>query len=143
MNAIAHGVDIVEVSRIEAMIERHPERFLDRCFTPGEQRYCDASTKRYAEHYAARFAVKESVLKALGTGWRSGIAWTDVEVIRRVSGEPGIALNGIACRRAHEAGIRAWLVSISHTRALAIASVIGLGESALDQPPAGVSSAED
>lgn len=126
MNAIAHGIDLVEVARIARMLAEHGESFLDRCFTPAERRYAQGSARR-DEHLAARFAAKEAVLKALGTGWRSGIAWTDVEVVSQASGAPTLALRGHAAQIARERGITAWLVSLSHTEHYAAASVIALG----------------
>ena len=130
VSLISHGVDIVETARIAKMLADHPERFLERCFTAGERTYCDRNTVRRAEHYGARFAAKEAVLKALGTGWAGGIAWTDIEVTRAESGEPGIRLTGEAGRIAHSKGIRRWIVSLSHAggaTGYALASVIGLG----------------
>jgi len=125
-----HGVDLVEPERIASMIERHGERLLSRLFTDAERAYCEANAKRRMEHYAARFAAKEAVLKAIGTGWRGGIAWTDVEVTRSTSGAPGLRLCGETGRIADEIGIADWRISISHTPKMAIASVIGLGRSA-------------
>jgi holo-[acyl-carrier protein] synthase len=116
------------VERIARMLDTHPERFRDRVFTPGEIAYCEASRKRSAEHFAARFAAKEAVLKALGTGWRDGIAWTDIEVRRNPAGAPSIWLSGEARRLAEARGITCWLLSISHTSSLAQASVIATGE---------------
>jgi holo-[acyl-carrier protein] synthase len=121
---MVHGVDIVEVGRIAEMVEQHGERFLTRCFTAGELAYCGAG-KRRDEHLAARFAAKEAVLKALGTGWRSGIAWTDVEVQKLPSGAPALVLHGRAAELAQERGIGTWALSLSHTAAYAVASVIG------------------
>lgn len=125
MNPIVHGIDLVEVQRIADLMQRHPQRARDRLFTPAEQAYCDASVKRRFEHYAARFAAKEAVLKALGTGWSGGIEWTDVEVTRSVSGEPGIRLSGQAAQIALSLGITRWMLSMSHTGTHAISSVIG------------------
>jgi holo-[acyl-carrier protein] synthase len=119
-----HGIDIVEVPRIAEMIERHGEHFLARCFTAAELAYCQAG-KRRDEHLAARFAAKEAVLKALGTGWRSGIAWTDVEVQKLPSGQPTLLLHNRAAELAREQGISSWALSLSHTAAYAVASVIG------------------
>lgn len=124
---LAHGIDLIEVERIARMLSEHPERFRDRVFTPDEIAYCESSRKRAAEHFAARFAAKEAVLKALGTGWRDGIAWTDIEVRRDPAGAPSIRLSGEAQRVAESKGITGWLVSISHTASLAQASVIGTG----------------
>ena len=127
MRIIGHGVDIVEVARIGAMLEEHGERFLARCFTPGERGYAIAR-KRAAEHLAGRFAAKEAVLKALGTGWRSGIAWTDVEVHLLPSGQPELELHRVASGAARQRGITEWQLSISHTEVYAVASVIASGE---------------
>jgi len=127
MRIIGHGVDIVEVKRIAEMVERHADHFLDRVFTAGENSYAASSPRRRAEHLAGRFAAKEAALKALGTGWRSGIAWTDVEVRLEPSGRPNLVLHGAAESAALASGITAWHVSISHTDDLAIASVIGEG----------------
>jgi holo-[acyl-carrier protein] synthase len=124
MATIGHGIDIVETARIGEMLREHGKHFLDRCFTPAEQAYCAANTKRYIEHLAGRFAAKEAVLKAIGTGWRGGIAWTDIEVLRAESGQPSIRLHGESQRIADALGIRRWLVSISHVTTHATASVI-------------------
>ncbi len=126
MGAIAHGVDIVEVSRIAEMRASHGQQFLDRCFTPGEQAYC-LERRRAEEHLAGRFAAKEAVLKAMGLGLRGGMVWTDVEVTRTEEGAPGIRLHGRAAELARERGIGSWLLSISHTSTNAMASAIGLG----------------
>ncbi|MGI9013922.1 MAG: holo-ACP synthase [Phycisphaerales bacterium] len=124
---IGHGIDAVEVSRIAGMLAEHGNRFRDRCFTSAEQAYCDANPRRTAEHFAARFAAKEAVFKALGTGWRDGMAWTDIEVVRdNASGRPSIALHNAALRCAGERGIGGWHVSLTHTQTLAMASVIAV-----------------
>ncbi|MCL4222541.1 MAG: holo-ACP synthase [Phycisphaerales bacterium] len=125
MQAIAHGVDIVEVARIAEMWASHGQQFLDRCFTPGEQAYC-LERRRVEEHLAARFAAKEAVLKALGLGLRGGIVWTDVEVTRSKDGAPGVVLHGRAADISCARGITSWLLSISHTSTHAMASAIGL-----------------
>lgn len=125
MHPVAHGIDLVSIRRIERLLERHRDRFLARCFTPAEQAYA-AGSRREAEHLAVRFAAKEAVLKAIGTGWSGGIEWTDVEVVRHASGAPGIRLAGRALRAARAAGIASWLVSLTHTADAAGASVIGL-----------------
>jgi holo-[acyl-carrier protein] synthase len=127
MHAVAHGIDAVEVARIARMRAEHGDRFMARCFTTAETAYAEASRRR-DEHLAARFAAKEAVLKALGTGWRSGIAWTDVEVASLPSGAPEIRLRGRAAEIAAEQGIARWLVSLTHTEQLAMASVIGVAE---------------
>jgi holo-[acyl-carrier protein] synthase len=122
---LGHGIDIVETSRIRQLVEEHGERFLSRVYTPAEQAYCARSPKRYFEHLAGRFAAKEAVLKVLGTGWRGGIAWTDIEVAKEISGQPKIVLTGESLRIATELGIARWHISISHIETHATASAIG------------------
>jgi holo-[acyl-carrier protein] synthase len=95
-------------------------------FTPAEQQYCARNQKRYFEHLAGRFAAKEAVLKVLGTGWRGGIAWTDVEILPEPSGQPVVNLTGECERIARKLGIARWLVSISHIETHATASAIGV-----------------
>jgi holo-[acyl-carrier protein] synthase len=126
MPIVGHGIDIVETARIRRSVEEHAERFLDRVFTPAEQKYCSQNRKRYFEHLAGRFAAKEAVLKVLGTGWRGGIAWTDIEILPEPSGQPKITLTGECLRIATEQGIAHWHVSISHIETHATASAIGL-----------------
>ncbi len=126
MPIVGHGIDIVETARIRGLVEEHGPHFLDRIFTSGEQAYCSANPKRYFEHLAGRFAAKEAVLKVLGTGWRGGISWTDIEVLKHQSGQPSIGLTGECARIAAELGIRQWHISISHIETHATASAIGL-----------------
>lgn len=123
MPIVGHGIDIVEIERIEDMLERHGDRFLERCFTDAERSYAMGG-KRAGEHLAGRFAAKEAALKAIGTGWRSGIAWTDIEVVLHPSGAPSLEIRGRAAEIAMELGVTSWHVSISHTDAHAVASVI-------------------
>ena len=131
MPIVGHGIDIIETRRIRESVEEHGQRFLDRVYTPGEQEYCARSQKRYYEHLAGRFAAKEAVLKVLGTGWRGGIAWTDIDVVSEPSGQPKIVLSGECLRIAQEIGIAHWHVSISHIETHATASAIGLRRDAL------------
>jgi holo-[acyl-carrier protein] synthase len=126
MPILGHGIDIVETARIKKLADEHGQHFLDRVFTPAEQAYCAKSSKRYYEHLAGRFAAKEAVLKVLGTGWRGGIAWTDIEIVRETSGQPKIALTGECLRIATELGISRWHISISHIETHATASAIGM-----------------
>lgn len=125
MPVIGHGIDIVETARIAKLIEEHGDHFLNRVFTPAEQKYCNTSKKRSMEHYAGRFAAKEAVLKVLGTGWRGQIAWTDIEIIKDPSGQPRVLLTGECARLAGEKGITRWHLSISHIETHATASAIG------------------
>lgn len=124
MHVIGHGIDLADTARIAALIERHGERFLARVFSESERGYCEANPKRRMEHYAARFAAKEATLKAIGTGWTNGIAWTDVEVVRLPSGRPELRVHGKVATIAGRLGVRAWTISISHTETTAMASVI-------------------
>ena len=124
MVVIGHGVDLCDTARIERMLEQHAERFRERVFTPGEQAYAEAGGRRRAERYAARFAAKEAAFKALGTGWRSGIAWTDAEVVHGPDGAPTLRVHGMLAQAARERGIDRWIVSLTHTDTLAMASVL-------------------
>jgi holo-[acyl-carrier protein] synthase len=126
MPILGHGIDIVETQRIRQLLAEHERRFLDRCFTSHEQDYCHRNPKRFVEHLAGRFAAKEAVLKVMGTGWRGGIAWTDVEIISEPSGQPRVRLSGECLRIARELGISRWHVSISHIETHATASAIGM-----------------
>ena len=126
MPILGHGIDIVETARIRRSVEEHARRFLDRVFTSREQSYCEANRKRYYEHLAGRFAAKEAVLKVLGTGWRGGIAWTDIEILPEPSGQPKMTLTGECARIAKQLGISRWHVSISHIETHATASAIGM-----------------
>src|SRR5206468_10881070 len=126
MPILGHGIDIIETERIRQLVERHGRHFLDRVYTPAEHEYCQRNPKRYYEHLAGRFAAKEAVLKVLGTGWRGGIAWTDIEILREASGQPKIVLTGECLRIAKELGIAHWHVSMSHIETHATASAIGL-----------------
>ncbi len=124
---LGHGIDLVEVAKIADLLCRHGERFAARCFTEAEAAYCRRSTKRVAEHFAVRFAAKEAVLKALGTGRRHGILWTDVEVVRLSTGAPTVILTGVASRIAKERGITSWSLSLTHVHTTAAASAIAMG----------------
>lgn len=120
---IGMGVDIAEVRRVQAAIERRGEPFLRRVFTQREREYCERFRNKY-ERYAGRFAAKEAAMKALGTGWRRGVKWTDFEVVREPSGRPGIALHGEAKGFAGRLGVRHIALSITHTAEQALAQVI-------------------
>jgi holo-[acyl-carrier protein] synthase len=120
---IGLGLDIAEVDRIEAAIGRHGQAFIDRLFTPDEAEYCERYQNRY-ERYAARFAAKEAAMKALGTGWRHGIRWRDIEVTREPSGKPTLRLSGVAREFADRMGVRHISLSITHSGNVALAQVI-------------------
>ena len=121
------GVDIAETSRLEQSLKRHGERFTKRLFTPGEIAYCEKFKNR-AEHYAARFAAKEAAFKALGTGWREGIRWLDIEVVHQPSGKPELVLTGKAEEVARTLGVTRMSVSISHSDRYVVALVIFEGD---------------
>lgn len=126
MRIIGHGIDIVEIERIARSIAEHGDRFLERVFTENERKYAQGA-KRRNEHLAARFAAKEAVMKALGTGWRDGIAWTDVEVVLLPSGQPTVKLTGKSAELARALGIVHWSLSLTHTDQTAAASAIAAG----------------
>lgn len=121
---VGHGVDLVDDGRIARMVEEHGDRFLERIFTPGERSDSASSDSWRIERLAARFAAKEAVLKALGTGWRGGIAWTDVEVVKEPSGRPSVRLHGEAGATATRLGVGAWHLSLSHAGGFSMASAI-------------------
>lgn len=127
MAVIGHGIDLVETSRVEKVWRDHSDRFLERILTSGERAYC-ARHKNALPHVAGRFAAKEAVLKALGTGWRGRIAWTDIEILNDESGQPRVRLGGYTAEVAAALGIRRILVSITHAEHYAAASAIGLSE---------------
>lgn len=126
MNVIGIGTDIVECLRIAQMIERHGELFLQRVYTQREIEYC-SSRKSATQHYAGRWAAKEAVLKALGTGWARGISWHDVEVRNDVGGAPRIVLGSGTREVCERRGIQDMLISISHCRTHATAFAIAVG----------------
>jgi len=117
------GVDIAEVERIQGAIERYGEVFLKRVYTVREREYCERFKNKY-ERYAGRFAVKEAAMKALGTGWRRGVRWVDIEVVREAGGRPALAITGEAAKIAQQLGVNSVALSITHTAAQALAQVI-------------------
>ena len=118
------GTDLVEIARIERVLARHGDRFLERVFTLAEVLYC----RGRPPELAARFAAKEAVSKALGVGVRmmsrDGIDWREAEIIGDMRGKPLIRLHGRAAERAEELGLTEWAVSLSHTREYAVAFVV-------------------
>jgi holo-[acyl-carrier protein] synthase len=117
------GIDIVEIARIRGVLERQGDRFLRRIFTPAEQDYCRRH-RDPAPYFAARFAAKEALFKALGTGWAQGVNWLDAEIRRLESGAPTLALSGRALEIGDQLGAQALHVSLSHSEQSAIAVVI-------------------
>jgi len=120
---VGTGIDIVEVPRIAAAVERFGERFLNRVFTANEIGYC-RSKQNAMERFAARFAAKEAGFKAIGTGWSHGVTWKDVEVGREPGGRPTICFRGQAAEFAARLCVRRASLSLSHTAEQAIAQVI-------------------
>jgi len=119
---LGSGVDLCEVARIAAAIERYGRRFLERVFTAREIAYADGKANRF-ERYAARFAAKEAAMKALGTGWH-GVAWRDFEVANLPSGRPTLNFHGKAAEIAAKLGVERVSLSITHTKEQALAMVI-------------------
>jgi holo-[acyl-carrier protein] synthase len=130
---IGIGTDISECLRIARMIERHGELFLNRVFTPGEIKYCQ-SRKQATQHFTARWAAKEAVLKALGVGWRKGISWLDVEIRNQPGGKPLAAVRGGVKDLIEKLGVADIHVSISHCRTHATAIAVAVGKAACEEP---------
>jgi holo-[acyl-carrier protein] synthase len=122
------GVDLVEIARISRAVERWGQRFLRRVWTERELALC----RGRLPELAARFAAKEAVSKALGTGMADGITWLDIEVLSDLSGKPVLYLHGEARRRAARLGLDSWAISLSHSAHLACAFVVALS----GDPPA-------
>ncbi len=119
MTTHAVGIDMIEIERVRAVLARHPERFLRRVYTPAEVAFC----RGRVPELAARFAAKEALMKALGTGARS-VAWRDIEVLPDRRGKPLVYLHGNAAKRAERIGLSAIDISLSHLESFAIAAVV-------------------
>jgi len=117
------GLDLAEVDRIEKAIARFGERFLRRVYTDAERRYCESKPNKF-ERFAGRFAAKEAAMKAIGTGWKQGVAWREFEVMRSPSGQPVMIFHGKAGAIAMQLGVKRALVTISHSKQTAIAQVL-------------------
>ena len=117
------GLDLAEVDRIEKAIAKHGERFLNRIYTDSERRYCESKPNKF-ERFAGRFAAKEAAMKAIGTGWKRGVAWREFEVMRSPSGQPMITYHGKAGEIAKQLGVKRALVTITHSKDYAIAQVV-------------------
>ena len=120
---VGTGIDLAEVDRIRASMERFGERFINRVFTPREIAYVERKANRF-ERYAARFAAKEAGMKAIGTGWKRGVTWHDFEVANLQSGKPTLVLTGVAAQVARTLGVKNISLSMTHTAAVAMAQVI-------------------
>ncbi len=128
MQPVAHGIDLVHCPRIARMWEDHGDRFLARVYSERERAYC-LDYKDPVVRLAGRFAAKEAVMKMLGTGWRGGIEWPDIETLPDPLGKPLVTLHGKAAEAARATGIAHVLISISHSGDYAMASAIGVAES--------------
>ncbi|MCI0474969.1 MAG: holo-ACP synthase [Anaerolineales bacterium] len=119
---LSAGIDLIEVKRVEETIARYGDRFLTRVFTANELQYC----RGRAHQLAARFAAKEAVSKALGVGiqHRDGVSWREIEIVSDARGKPAVRLTGKAARRAAQSNLKNFAISLSHTRAHAIALVV-------------------
>ena len=126
MEIIGVGLDATEIDRVAKMIDQYGDRFLQRVFTAGEIAYCQAR-RDFASSYAARLAAKEAAMKALGTGHSRGVYWTGIEVVRR-HGPPRLAFHGGAAERFASMGGTSSLLTLTHSRDLAIAHVMLMKE---------------
>ncbi len=129
MSVLGTGIDIVETGRVRDSLEKFGDRFVNRCFLPGEIAYC--RSMKFAElHFAARFAAKEAISKAFGTGIGKQLGWRDMEICRRDSGEPFVVLHGKAVELARQRGVAEIFVSLSHCKDYAAAQAVIVGNSA-------------
>ncbi len=119
---IGTGIDLIEVARIEKALSRDIG-FRDKIFTPGEIEYCESKKNKY-QHYAARFSAKEAFLKAVGTGWRFGVRFADIDLYHDELGQPHIRTTGIAKELTERLSVSKIHVSLSHLKELASAVVI-------------------
>ncbi|HEY6343008.1 MAG TPA: holo-ACP synthase [Bryobacteraceae bacterium] len=121
---VGSGIDVCEVDRIQTAIQSsYGRRLVERVFTQLEIAYAESKANKF-ERYAARFAAKEAGMKALGTGWREGLGWRDLEVANLPSGRPTLRLSGKAAEIAEQLGVRQISLSLTHTAAQAVAVVI-------------------
>lgn len=123
MRIVGIGLDLVKIERIRTLAERWRERFLERLYTEAERRYCFERASPYAS-LAGRFAAKEAVLKAIGTGWSAGVSWQDIQVVNDGSGKPVAQVQGRAGALLQEAGVTDIHISLSHDADYAIAQVV-------------------
>lgn len=125
MGIIGIGTDITECPRIGRMIMEHGEQFLRRVYTDKEIEYCNAR-KLSTEHFAGRWAAKEAILKAIGTGWVRGVSWREIEITNQPGGAPVVELTGGTREIADARGVGRILISISHCRTYATAYAVAL-----------------
>ncbi len=133
MNIFGIGTDMVECLRIAQMIERHGELFINRVYTDHEIKYCQ-QRKAATQHFAGRWAAKEAILKALGTGWVKGISWRDMEIRTLANGKPTVAFRGGTREVVERLGVTDMLISISHCRSHATAYSVAIGNGQWESP---------
>ena len=126
MKILGTGIDIVETARIAESIKRHGEKFLARVFTAGEREYC-AAMRKPETFYAARFAAKEAISKAFGTGFGAQLGWLDIDIRRKASGEPFVILSGDGAATAKRLGVTEIRISMSHSDHYAVANALAIG----------------
>lgn len=127
MSVLGLGIDLAEVSRIRALLQKNGDKFKQRVFTKGEISYCDSKADP-ALHFAARFAAKEAASKALGTGFSEGIGWQEIETVSSENGAPSIKLHRAAADRAAAMGVGVMMVTLTHTADMAAASVVAVAK---------------
>jgi holo-[acyl-carrier protein] synthase len=127
MSLIGIGIDVVEVSRIQSSLDEFGDRFLNRIFTESEREYC-GKQKRPELHFAARFAAKEAIAKAFGTGIGKEIGWLDMEIGRRATGEPMVQLSDVGAEYAKSRGVTQVMVSLTHAKHYAAANAVVMGD---------------
>ena len=125
---VGSGIDLVEIHRIQQSMDRYGARFLNKVYTAAEQAYC-LRKRNAAESLAARFAAKEAGAKALGTGMSYGVTWREIEVVRQPGGRPSLRFHGRAGEMARRLNVQRAALSITHTKDLAMASVVLENES--------------
>ncbi|MFN0244649.1 MAG: holo-ACP synthase [Planctomycetota bacterium] len=123
MAVVGIGMDLAQIARFEAALERRGERLLERLFTDGERAYCERRKSRIT-NYTGRFAVKEAVMKVLGTGWARGVRWRDIEVVRAPGSAPQVVLHGVAAAIAKQKGIARIHITITHDAGIAAAVAV-------------------
>ena len=123
MDLVGIGIDVVEISRILSSMEEFGDKFLARIFTDRERGYCERQ-KRPEMHYAARFAAKEAISKAFGTGIGREVGWLDMEILKKPSGEPEVQLRGAAAIKAKEKNVSQVMVSLTHSKEYAAANAV-------------------
>ena len=125
MDVVGHGIDVVDITKIRRWIEDSRDPLIPRCFVQAELDEIGDGVHRI-ERLAGRFAAKEAALKAIGTGFGAGVAFTDVVIQRAPGAAPEIRLSGGAAQAATALGVTAWKLSISHAGGIAMASVLAL-----------------